>query len=269
MKEPFVRKNGQLWLLEWMDKYSISAGFTTSGVKDATALQGLNIAYHVGDQPDRVYHNREILANLVGIPVINWVFAQQLHTINIQKVTRNHQGAGSKSFDSGIPATDGLYTFEKGLPLATFYADCTPLYFLAPKYGLIGVAHAGWQGTVKGMMTQMLKTLKTIEGIPAQDIFIAIGPAIGMDAYRVDDKVIDHVKKSTVPGAETTYVDLGGGQYKFSPKQLNVLQALDEGVPKDNIIVSSYCTYTDSDLFYSHRRNPKSGRMMAWISMFP
>jgi len=252
MKEPFQLQDDLLWLQDWQEIFPLKAGFTT-------ALHDLNIAYHVGDDPDRVYRNRETAANEVGISLDQWVFAQQLHTANVHKATSADSGAGQRSFESGIPNTDGLYTKEAGIVLATFYADCTPLYFYAPKHHLIGVAHAGWQGTVKGIMQTMLKALKNEEGIPPEDIYIAIGPAIGQDAYRVDDKVIQHVKEPS------TYVDLGGGQYKFNPKKLNLLQALEEGVPHENILVSSYCTFTDKDLFYSHRRDPKSGRMMAFM----
>ncbi|MCL1949782.1 MAG: peptidoglycan editing factor PgeF [Turicibacter sp.] len=259
MKEPFRLDNPILWLEEWMEKFPVTAGFTAS-------KPNLNIAYHVGDDPLRVYQNRETIAEEVGISLEQWVFAQQLHTAHIHEVTLDDLGAGKHSFESGIPATDGLYTRESGVVLATFYADCTPLYFYAPKVGIVGTAHAGWQGTVAGIMQKMLQTLKEKEGVSPGDIYIAIGPAIGMDAYRVEERVIEKVKTSTVPGADTTFVELWDGQYKFSPKKLNLLQALHEGVPRENILMSSFCTFTDKDLFDSHRRDPKAGRMMAFIA---
>lgn len=252
MIEPFQLQGNLLHIRDWEEKFPLKAGFTT-------ARHDSNIAYHVGDIPERVYQNREAVAHAIGMPLNNWVFAQQLHTANVHEVTKADLGAGQFSFESGIPNTDGLYTKEAGVVLATFYADCTPLYFYAPKHHLIGVAHAGWQGTVKDMMGTMLRTFKVKEGIAPEDIYIAIGPAIGQDAYRVDDRVIEQVKEPS------TYVDLGGGQYKFNPKKLNVLQALGEGVPRENIVISSYCTFTDKDLFYSHRRDSKSGRMMAFM----
>jgi len=258
MIEPFQFQDNLLRIQDWQEKFKLQAGFTT------TSPTG-NIAYHVGDVPSWVYENREAVARELGIPLDHWVFAQQLHTTHVHQVTRDDLGAGQHSFESGIPQTDGLYTKETGIVLATFYADCTPLYFYAPKHHLIGTAHAGWQGTVHGIMHTMLKALKDKEGIDPKDIYIAIGPAIGMDAYRVDDKVIDPVKSSNVPDADSTYVDLGGGQYKFNPKQLNLLQALSEGVPRENISMSSYCTYTDKDLFFSHRRGGEVGRMMGFI----
>ena len=269
MKEPFILKDHLLFIEPWMQQnHQLVAGFTThqKGVSVGDC-EGLNIAYHVGDEKEAVLKNRQMVAEAINLPLEQWVFAEQLHTTAVHKVTSADLGAGVYSFESGIKATDGLYTTESNVVLATFYADCTPLYFYVPSHHLIGVAHAGWRGTVDGMMHEMLKTLKTVEGIDPKDIFVAIGPCIGRDAYRVDDTVIDEVKKSIVSGFEETFVELGGGQYKFDPKLLNYKQALHQGVPAENILVTSYCTYTDSDLFYSFRKNPKTGRMMNFMCL--
>ncbi|WP_147633216.1 peptidoglycan editing factor PgeF [Turicibacter sanguinis] len=269
MKEPFIKKDNLLFIEPWMNQDSnLIAGFTT--LQDGTsvgAFQGLNIAYHVGDEPTAVLNNRRLVAEAIQAPLEQWVFAEQLHTTNVHKVTSADLGAGVHSFESGIKATDGLYTTESNVVLATFYADCTPLYFYVPTRHLIGVAHAGWRGTVDGMMHEMLRTLKDVEGIKPEEIFVTIGPCIGRDAYRVDDTVIDEVKKSCVANVEETFVELGRGQYKFDPKLLNYKQALHEGVPAGNISVTSYCTYTDSDLFYSFRKNSVTGRMMNFMCL--
>ena len=269
MKEPFRLANGLLWLENWMDLNSkLVSGFTTlEGGTLEGDFKGLNIAYHVGDDPKQVLSNRICVSEKIDIPLKNWVFAEQLHTTTIHKVTAGDLGSGVYDFESGISATDGLYTKDINVVLATFYADCTPLYFYAPNHQLIGVAHAGWRGTVNGIMHKMLQTLKEIEHIHPSEILVAIGPCIGRDAYRVDDTVINQVLKTDIPNITETFVDLGKGQYKFDPKLMNYKQALFEGIPSENILVSSYCTYTDKDLFYSHRRNPQSGRMMSFIAL--
>ena len=269
MKEPFILKENLLFLDSWMKQNDhLIAGFTTiKGGTSTGAFEGLNIAYHVGDDAQAVLKNRELVAESIEMPLEQWVFAEQLHTTKVHHVTSADLGAGVHSFESGIKATDGLYTKEKGVVLATFYADCTPLYFYAPKHELIGVAHAGWRGTVDGMMHEMLKTLKEVEQIDPKDILVAIGPCIGRDAYRVDDTVINEVKKSSIEGIEETFIELGDGQYKFDPKLLNYKQALHDGVPAENILVTSYCTYTDSDLFYSFRKNNQTGRMMNFMCL--
>ncbi|MGN9121486.1 peptidoglycan editing factor PgeF [Turicibacter bilis] len=269
MKEPFILKENLLFIEPWMNKNeNLIAGFTTiKGGTSVDKFEGLNIAYHVGDEPEAVLKNRQVVADAIEMPLEKWVFAEQMHTTAVHKVTSADLGAGVHSFESGIKATDGLYTTEKDVVLATFYADCTPLYFYAPKHELIGVAHAGWRGTVDGMMHEMLRTLKEVEQIDPTDIYVAIGPCIGRDAYRVDDTVINEVKKSKVEGWDETFIELGNGQYKFDPKLLNYKQAIHEGVPAENIVMTSYCTYTDEDLFYSFRKNNQTGRMMNFMCL--
>lgn len=270
MKEPFVLKDGLLWLEDWMARFpELTAGFTTTlNGFSAEPFKGLNLGYHVGDSPQVVGKNREEMAKKVGIPLNHWVFAQQLHTKNVQEAGLGHAGAGTFDFDSGVGATDGLFTDEPGVVLGSFYADCTPVYFYVRLKRIVGVAHAGWKGTASGIVLEMVEQLKAKGAEPA-DIFVAIGPAISQAAYRVDEKVIQEVGRLPIPNPERAYVDLGGGQYKLDVKLLNVLQALHAGVPSENISVSSYCTYTDTDLFYSHRRTPGTGRMAAFICLRP
>ena len=267
MKEPFILNEHLLFLNPWMSQNKhLVAGFSTNkGGVSVGAFEGLNIAYHVGDKPEAVLKNRQLVADHLKLPLEKWVFAEQLHTTNVHKVTHDDLGAGVYNFESGIKATDGLYTTEKDIVLATFYADCTPLYFYVPTRELIGVAHAGWRGTVDGMMHEMLRTLKEVEQIDPKDIWVAIGPCIGRDAYRVDDLVINEIEKSNVDGWEETFVELGNGQYKFDPKLLNYKQALYEGVPAENILTTSYCTYKDDDFFFRFRRNKETGSMMNFI----
>ena len=44
---------------------------------------------------------------------------------------------------------DGLVTNVPGLTLATFYADCVPLFLVDPVHKAVGLSHSGWKGTVK------------------------------------------------------------------------------------------------------------------------
>ena len=268
MKEPFQLNQNILFLTDWMTQNSqLICGFTTrlDGVSKEP-FTGLNIGYHVNDKATDVTANREAVATQLKLPLTSFIFPEQCHTTHVRKVTAADCGAGVFSFESGIPNCDGLYTTDKDVVLATFYADCTPLYFYAPKHELIGVAHAGWKGSVHGIMHTMIQTLKLEEGIDPNDLYIAIGPCIGRDAYRVDDTVINELKKSQVD-IEDTYVQLSDTQYKFDPKYLNKKQALFEGVPEENILVSAYCTHTDGDLFYSYRRDKQTGRMMSFMCL--
>ena len=268
MKEPFQLNQNLLFLTPWMSQNNqLIAGFTTRNQGySQKPYDSLNIGLHVGDSVDDVIKNRQLVAHRLNVSLEQFVFTVQLHTTTVKKVTRADCGAGISCFEAGIESCDGLYTTDKNVMLATFYADCTPLYFYVPSRELIGVAHAGWKGSVNGMMHQMLQTLKNVEHIDPRDIYVAIGPCIGRDAYRVDDTVINKLKKSHLD-LDDVYVQISDTQYKLDTKALNKKQALAEGILESNILVSSYCTFTDEDLFFSHRRDKQSGRMMSFMCL--
>ena len=89
MKEPFILKENLLFIESWMNKNeNLIAGFTT--IKGGTSIdkfEGLNIAYHVGDEPEAVLKNRQVVADAIEMPLEKWVFAEQMHTTAVHKVT--------------------------------------------------------------------------------------------------------------------------------------------------------------------------------------
>lgn len=265
--EPFhLLKNNLLELSAWK-QHGVHAHFTTRQQGNSTPPYDTNnLAYHVEDIPEHVTQNREILAQKLGIPLSSFVFGAQNHGINIAHVTKEHLGAGIYDFASGISETDALYTSLDNVVLATFYADCTPLYFHAPKHHLIGIAHSGWQGTVKGMMHAFLSHWIQDLHIAPEDIFVAIGPAISKSSYMVDETVAKQVKHFQHFDATSALTQMSPTHYKFDAQQMNYDMARHLNIPEANILTTSYCTYADDDLFFSFRRDGITGRMLATIS---
>lgn len=265
--EPFLLHSNELLQIDAWKEHHITASFTTkNGGISKGAYTSNNLAYHVGDNIDDVLTNRKKLAAQLNIPLERFVFGAQNHGINIACVTEFHMGAGVYDFESGITETDGLYTNLDDVVLATFYADCTPLYFISPKHHLIGIAHSGWQGTVKGMMHTFLSHWINDLQITPSDIFIAIGPAISKSAYIVDDTVANNVRSFPYFDATQTLTKLSDTHYKFDGQRLNVMMAENLNIPLQNILSTSYCTYCDNDLFFSFRKDGTTGRMLATIS---
>lgn len=261
-----LQQNGLLKIKQW-EGHNIHAHFTTRSTGTSEApYETNNLAYHVEDNPDTVTKNREALAKTLNTPLSRFVFGAQNHGTRIARITEKELGAGIYDFESGIFETDGLYTDLDNVVLATFYADCTPLYFISPKHHLIGIAHSGWQGTVKGMMHTFLSHWINDLNIHPKDIFVAIGPAISKSAYVVDETVAAQVKAFPHFDATASLTTISDTHYKFDGQQMNVAMAQHVGIPLENIITTSYCTYCDKDLFFSFRRDGLTGRMLATIS---
>src|SRR5699024_4992185 len=145
-----------------------------------------------------------------------------------------------------------------------FFADCVPLFFYDKRLNIVGIAHAGWKGTVKEIGAQMVKSFVQL-GSQMEDLFVAIGPCISKMNYEVNDHVIKHIDENFVSKVVT---DKGEGKYLLDLKQLNVEILLQNGVMRNNIDITTYCTYEHEQLFYSYRRdNGKTGRMLAFIGI--
>ena len=111
----------------------------------------------------------------------------------------------------------------------------------------------------------MIKVLQK-EGVPVNEIFVAIGPSICPNCYVVDDIVIDKVQKLLEEYDEKPYNLISDGQYQLDLKRLNLLLLEKAGVQKEQIEISTYCTSCQEDLFFSHRRDKgRTGRLMSFI----
>ncbi|MBZ5748695.1 peptidoglycan editing factor PgeF [Metabacillus rhizolycopersici] len=269
--EPFKQKETTfLSLTHWEGLLKdLTVGFTTkNGGVSSEEFSTLNLGLHVHDQTQNVVNNREILARKSSFSIENWVFAEQIHSTHIEKVTHKERGKGLHSYDEGLSKSDGLYTNESGVMLALCFADCVPLYFIAPNESLIGVAHAGWKGTVNDIAGEMIGRWKNDEGVNPHDVKVTIGPAIGPCCYVVDQRVISSINKDAIKHYPLPYSTVSEGQYKLDLKSLNKYLLLNAGVKEENITISQHCTSCENDTFFSHRRDGgKTGRMLSFIGI--
>ncbi|HHY74539.1 MAG TPA: peptidoglycan editing factor PgeF [Bacillus bacterium] len=270
-KEPFLLKDTVLFIDTWNSfNQNVVAGFSTrQGGVSKEPFHSMNLGLHVNDEKKAVTRNREKLAELIDAPLTTWVCAEQIHGAKIAKVTNKDAGKGSIQMETAIKGVDGLYTRENDTFLFTVYADCVPLYFFAKSQNIIGVAHAGWRGTVANIAGEMVELWKREENISIEDLYVCIGPSIGKCCYVVDDYVIDQVANRLHGEINNhIYEKISSGQYKLDLKQVNVELLKIAGVIPAHIEVSNYCTSCHSNLFFSHRRDQgKAGRMLSFIGM--
>ncbi|MBA4494235.1 peptidoglycan editing factor PgeF [Paenactinomyces guangxiensis] len=226
-----------------------------------------NYALHVGDRPEQVIENRKLLAKQLGIPFTAWTCGEQVHGTHVEQVTAADRGKGCDSRESAFSGTDGMITGEPDILLASYYADCVPLYFYSPDIDFVGVAHAGWKGTVQGIGIQMVQKLLQL-GAKREEIRVAIGPSIGSCCYEVDERVIEPLQQviSEADTLQTIAVSHIPGKWQLDLRQANAELLKREGVSPGHIQLTKWCTSCDKDYFYSHRRDRgKTGRMVAWI----
>lgn len=169
----------------------IRHGFSTrqGGVSEG-CLATMNFSFDRGDDPARVRENYRRMAGAIGVSPDSFVVARQTHTVNIRKVTAADRGCGVQR-ERPYQDIDGLMTDVSGITLVTFHADCLPVYFVDPKKRAIALVHAGWQGTVNGIVEHAVRSMETEYGCAAGDILVGIGPGICADCYEVGEEVAE------------------------------------------------------------------------------
>ncbi len=249
--------------MKW-DRFSDIDAFTTTrqGGVSLPPFDTFNLAYHVGDNHEDVFKNRQIIYKDFKIKPLHLVCAYQSHGTVIAKVSPKHYGCGELQYESGIPA-DALYTEEKDVALGIFHADCVPVFLYAKKDGIIGVIHAGQTGTLKGVTAIAIQHLIDFEGVDPKEIYAFLGPSLTFSHNVIDE---DMKKKVIALGPEFVYgLKETNGETFLDVALLNFLQLRSKGIPAVNITISDLCTFENKDLFFSYKRNNLTGRQMSVI----
>lgn len=253
-----------LFIDKWQKQHQqLQVGFTMkNGGCSTPPFATFNMGLHVDDHYEDVINNRKRLAEKLQFPLSLWVSGEQTHHNEVHVVERKDKGKGSVAYDTSLKGIDGLITKEKGVLCTAFFADCVPLFFFDPVTAYLGIAHAGWRGTVGKIAEEMVK--KFIElGTQIENLQVVIGPCISQKQYEVNDFVIQHIPKVLQKNAVIAKEE---GSFLLDLKQLNMEILLQSGVLRHNIEVTNYCTFTDADSFFSHRRDHgQTGRMLGYI----
>ena len=174
-------------------------GFSTrlGGVSEGI-YASMNLSFTRGDKDAAVYENYRRFAAALGFSERDIVTSDQTHTANVRIITEEDRGNG---ITKPRPYTDvdGMITNVRGLVLATFYADCVPLYFVDPVHHAIGLSHSGWRGTVAKIGAVTIRKMQETYGTDPADVYAAIGPSICQECYEVSEDVILEFQKSFAP----------------------------------------------------------------------
>ena len=246
----------------------VKDAFTTreGGVSEGI-FESLNLSFTRGDDPDAVKENYRRVAAAFGKDLTDIVCSDQTHTTNVRRVDRSYGGYGVTK-ERPYTDVDGLVTNEPGLILATFYADCVPLYFVDPVHKAIGLSHSGWRGTVARMGQATLDKMKAEFGTNPADVYAAIGPSICQDCYEVSEDVADAFKEAFAGHEDAILIDKGNGKYQLDLWKANEIVMLDAGVKMEHLAVTNLCTCCNERLLFSHRASKgKRGNLGAFLML--
>ena len=243
--------------------FSTRLGGVSEGI-----YSSMNLSFTRGDDENSVMENYRRLAEAVGFSVENIVTSDQTHTANVRVITEADRGNG---ITKPRPYTDvdGMITNVPGLVLATFYADCVPLYFIDPVRKAIGLSHSGWRGTAAHIGAVTVRRMQEEYGSLPEDLYGAIGPSICQECYEVSEDVILEFQK-TFP--EQSWRDLfyrkENGKYQLNLWEANRQIMLEAGLIEEHISLPGLCTCCNPEFLFSHRASRgKRGNLGAFLGI--
>lgn len=212
----------------------------------------MNLAFNRGDVPENVVENYKRICSAAGFEYESLTASSQDHNTFVRVVTKENKGVGIYK-PKDIESVDALITNEKGVTLVTYYADCTPLFFVDTVNKAIGLAHAGWRGTVGRIGEKVVNKMSEMYGTNPADIIAAIGPAISVCCYEVDKPCADNFLALSDLDSSKFVFPKENSKYMIDLLETNRQILLNAGVKNENITISDLCTNCNSDLLWSHR----------------
>lgn len=199
------------------------------------------------------------IAAALGIPKGRLLTLRQVHGAEVLIYDQH-----TRALTYPLPY-DAVITDKKRIALGISTADCLPILMIDRSKKVIAAIHAGWRGMWRGVVQKTARTMiESFESSP-EDILAGIGPAIGPCCYEVGRDVVSLFQNSSDSPREfiqeregNTYLDLSRAA------QLELTQV---GIPPENIEAIPLCTACRKDLFYSYRREGKTGRQLSFIML--
>ena len=240
---------------------------TAKGIYQSTLLLSVPELIHgystrqLGDM--RRKENRAQFLRLMCMSNAFLLMPQQVHGAKIMIISDQNAREGADGLVQRR-SLKGVALKGSREALGVVVADCVPILAVDPKAHVIGVAHAGWKGTLANIAKNLIEAMKSV-GADNKQIMVSIGPHIGMCCYsvskdRADEfvQVLGHDPRVVSQLDMRAYLDLG---------YANVRQLHEMGIPLDHIDAAISCTSCQADTFYSYRKDSKEtfGEIMGVI----
>jgi YfiH family protein len=216
----------------------------TGGVSQGK-FNSLNPADHVNDQLPHVIENWQLIKQMLALPA-DPVWLRQTHSTQVICADRV----------TGNPEADASYTAKSNIVCTILTADCLPVLLCDQQGTMIAAIHGGWRGLLNGIIEN------TLSKMPATGLMAWLGPAIGVECFEVGDDVRDaFINKS----AQFSCAFKNHAQGKYLADIYQIARIILNNAGVQQIYGGQYCTVTESDRFFSYRRDGQTGRMATMI----
>jgi hypothetical protein len=241
----------ELLMPDWPAPPQVKAFMTTrKGGCSGAPWHSLNLAEHVGDDPQAVLDNRAALASSLGtVQGVQWL--EQVHGIDC--VVAQSDGV--------VRVADACWSEQPAQVCTVMTADCLPVLFCDSSGRRVAAAHAGWRGLLDGVLENTLSVFEK-----PSEVMVWFGAAIGPAAFEVGEEVRAQFIQRHAESADAFRASSTEGKWMADIYYLARLRLQRAGV--QSFYGGSLCTYQDERRFFSYRREGQTGRMVCciWLS---
>jgi YfiH family protein len=233
--------------------------FTRRGGVSPAPWDSLNMGGYIGDDLEHTYLNRALAFESLGRDPNSVFDVWQVHSADVicSDVPR--------PADSPHQKADAILTDNPEITLFMRFADCVPVMFYDPVKHVVGLAHAGWQGTVKRVVPATVERMVSDFGCRPAEILAGLGPSIAVHHYEVGSNVVERVQETFGQHADSLLPSKNGSTF-FDLWAANRLLLEQAGVQQ--IEISGLCTACHPKDWFSHRgEQGKTGRFGALIAL--
>lgn len=234
--------------------------FTRQGGISKGLYHSLNVGQSSYDQPEHIAQNRILIAHYFGIEEKNLVTVNQIHSCEVAVID---QSLRSKSLTA-----DALVTTTQNLIIGVLTADCGPILFTDPQAGVIAATHAGWRGSLNGIIEKTISVMEK-QGAKRQSITAVLGPCIGPCHYEVTEEFYDQFIS-----CKSKFQKYFAKTDKKNHFYFNLWAFIMDKLQETGVHASclEICTYQDEQRFFSyrrtiHRNEPDYGRQISAIML--
>ena len=234
--------------LEWIRH----AFLTRKGGSSLPPYDTLNLGENNGDRNEHVSGNRNLVAKTFEFDLNRLILLHQVHQDQIF-FAKEPGLCPPSEYDAQITNASNIF-------LGILTADCVPIFVADQKRKAIAAIHAGRQGTALHITTKVLQKMKKEFGSSPEDLLIALGPSVGFCCYEIDEKTFS-------PEWEPFSIPVGDGKRMVDLVRINIAQIENEGIKEEQIFWIDLCTSCHRDLFFSNRKEGKTGRQLSFIGI--
>jgi len=224
--------------------------FTRNGGVSDGIYASLNCGEGSADKPAAVTENRRRAAATLGLRSNHLLTLNQVHSAEIVTVTERDTVFRKR------PEADAMVTKMPGIALGILTADCAPILFVEPGQGIIGAAHVGWKGALRGVIERTVSAIEDLGG-ERKSIVACIGPCIAQASYQVGEDFLGPFVKLDPSAHQFFRQDHLKDKYRFDLRGYAIYRLENCGVISVGSISND--TFEDERLFFSYRRTCHQG----------